>query len=197
MSGPAGVLSLYRDAPLPVRAHVRVRWATCPFRAVAAELPESGSVLEVGCGHGLLSLHLALASADRKVTGIDVDRDKLDAATGAADRAGLAATFEAVEGADLPTGPWDGIGIVDVLYLLSAGDQRSLLRACAERLAPGGVVHVATDSPPYAAQARRVLGADPRLELLADAPARPRTRFEQQALDAGRTVHDVAARRVG
>ncbi|HEV3498189.1 MAG TPA: class I SAM-dependent methyltransferase, partial [Actinomycetes bacterium] len=147
MSGAAGVLSLYRDAPLSVRAHVRVRWATCPFRAVAAELPESGSVLEVGCGHGLLSLHLALASADRKVTGIDVDRDKLDAATAAADRAGLAATFEAVEGAALPEGPWDGIAIVDVLYLLSAGDQRSLLRACAERLAPGGVLVVKEMAP--------------------------------------------------
>ena len=141
------VLSLYRRAPLQVRAHVLVRWATCPFRAVAAELPESGSILEVGCGHGLLSLHLALTSAGRKVTGIDVDRDKLDAATAAADRVGLAAAFEAVEGADLPEGPWDGIAIVDVLYLLDAGAQRALLRACAERLAPGGVLAVKEMAP--------------------------------------------------
>ncbi len=64
----------------------------------------------------------------------------------------------------------------------------------ADRLAAGGVVHVATDSPPYAAQARRVLGGCPGLELLAQAPPRPRTRFEQQALDAGRAAYDVAAR---
>ncbi len=141
------VLALYAGAPLQVRAHVRVRWATCPFPAVAAEFPASGSILEVGCGHGLLSLSLALASADRRVTGIDVDLDKLEAARAAAARGGLAVTFEAAEGGDLPDGPWDGIAIVDVLYLLSAADQRALLRACADRLARGGVLVVKEMAP--------------------------------------------------
>ncbi len=132
---------------MQARAHVGVRWATCPFKAVAAELPESGSILEVGCGHGLLSLHLALTSSRRRVTGIDVDEDKLAAARAAADRGGLAATFEAVQGGALPDGPWDGIVIVDVLYLLSADDQRSLLGSCAERLASGGVLVVKEMAP--------------------------------------------------
>jgi len=136
------VLSLFNGATLPVRAHVTVRWATCPFPAVAAQLPVAGRILEVGCGHGLLSLYLALGSADRRITGIDVDEDKLAAARAAAVGAGLAATFEAVTGATLPDGPWEGIAIVDVLYLLSAGDQRALLRSCAEALAPGGVLAV-------------------------------------------------------
>ncbi len=125
-----------------VRAHVAVRWATCPFPAVAAQLPAAGRILEVGCGHGLLSLYLALTGPDRRLTGIDVDTDKLGAAQAAADRAGLAATFETVVGASLPAGPWDGIAIVDVLYLLSAADQVALLRSCAEALAPGGVLAV-------------------------------------------------------
>ena len=141
------LLSLYDGAPLAARAHVRVRWATCPFRAVAAELPASGSMLEVGCGHGLLSLYLALSSPARRVTGIDVDVDKLDAARAAAARGGLRATFEVVEGGALPGGPWDGIAIVDVLYLLAAGDQRSLLRSCAGALAPGGVLAVKEMAP--------------------------------------------------
>jgi 2-polyprenyl-3-methyl-5-hydroxy-6-metoxy-1,4-benzoquinol methylase len=141
------VLALYAGAPLQVRAHVRVRWATCPFPAVAAELPASGSILEVGCGHGLLSLFLALGSAGRRVTGIDVDLDKLDAARAAAARGGLAVTFDEAEGGDLPDGPWDGIAIVDVLYLLAAADQGLLLRACAERLASGGVLAVKEMAP--------------------------------------------------
>ena len=141
------LLSLYSAAPPAVRLHVRVRWATCPLRAVAAQLPAAGSLLEVGCGHGLLSLYLALAGAGRTITGIDVDRDKLAAARAAAARAGLAATFQPVAGADLPEGPWEGIAIVDVLYLLDASDQRSLLRSCAERLAPGGVLAVKEMAP--------------------------------------------------
>lgn len=136
------VLPLFRGAPPTVRAHVAVRWASCPFAAVAAQLPLAGRILEVGCGHGLLSLYLALTSAERRVTGIDVDADKPAAARRAAAAAGLDATFDVVAGAALPDGPWEGIAIVDVLYLLSADDQRALLRSCAGELAPGGVLVV-------------------------------------------------------
>ena len=140
-------VALFDGAPLQARVHVRVRWTTCPFPAVAAVLPQSGSILEVGCGHGLLSLYLALESPDRRVTGVDVDGGKLGAARAAAARAALTVGFEAVEGGALPDGPWDGIAIVDVLYLLGADDQRALLRSCAERLAPGGVLAVKEMSP--------------------------------------------------
>lgn len=141
------LLALYRSASLLDRAHVRVRWATCPFRAVAAQVPQSGRVLEVGCGHGLLSLYLALASPDRRVTGIDVDEDKLAAASAAADGAGLPCTFEVVEGAALPEGPFDSVAIVDVLYLLDAADQLSLLKSCADLLSAGGVLVVKEMAP--------------------------------------------------
>jgi len=134
------VLSLYRSAPAMSRAHVAVRWATCPIPAVAAQLPPAGRILDVGCGHGLLALFLALESPDRQIVGVDVDEDKLAVARAAA--SGLAARFEAVAGGELPEGPWRGIGIIDVLYLLSADDQRSLLRSCAEALEPGGVLAV-------------------------------------------------------
>ena len=136
------VLSLYRGAPAMVRAHVAVRWATCPFPAVAAQLPASGRILDVGCGHGLLSLFLALSSSDRSITGIDVDEAKLGVARAAAAGAGLDARFQVVAGGALPEGPWAGISIVDVLYLLSADDQAALLRSCAAGLAPGGVLVV-------------------------------------------------------
>ncbi|MGI8983592.1 MAG: class I SAM-dependent methyltransferase [Acidimicrobiales bacterium] len=136
------VLALYRGAALPVRAHTALRWATCPFPAVAAPLPTAGRILEVGCGHGLLALYLALCSPARTVVGIDVDVDKLSAATAAAAGAGLDATFEVAAGAELPAGPWAGIAIVDVLYLLPAADQVALLRRCAELVDPGGTLVV-------------------------------------------------------
>jgi 2-polyprenyl-3-methyl-5-hydroxy-6-metoxy-1,4-benzoquinol methylase len=141
------LLALYRSAPRADRVHTRVRWATCPFRVVAAQLPAAGRMLEVGCGHGLLANYLALAAPDRQVIGVDVDTEKLEVARAAARGGGLDCTFEAVEGATLPDGPFDGIAVVDVLYLLEAEDQRSLLRSCAGRLAPGGVLAVKEMAP--------------------------------------------------
>lgn len=141
------VLSLYAGAPVSARAHVRVRWATCPFRAVASETPAAGSVLEVGCGHGLLSLYLALTSPARVVHGVDVDGGKLEAARGAAARGGLACTFGPMVGDNLPDGRWDAIAIVDVLYLLDAADQVGLLRSCSAALGAGGVLVVKEMAP--------------------------------------------------
>jgi len=136
------VLALYADAPALTRAHVRVRWATCPFPAVAAQVPTTGRVLEVGCGHGLLSMYLALTSTEREVHGIDVDEDKLALARVAATRGGLDCTFGRAEGGSLPEGPWDTIAIVDVLYLLGGADQVELLATCASALSPGGTLLV-------------------------------------------------------
>ncbi len=70
-----------------------------------------------------------------------------------------------------------------------------LVALVATRLRPGGVLHVATDSPAYAAQVRTVLERSPCLVPVAP-PPRVRTRFEQQGLDAGRPAHDLAAARV-
>jgi 2-polyprenyl-3-methyl-5-hydroxy-6-metoxy-1,4-benzoquinol methylase len=145
VSPASAVVALYRDAPLAVRAHVRVRWATCPLRAVAASVPGEGRVLEVGCGHGLLANYLALESGAREVHGIDVDGPKIEAARHAGQASG--ATFASLPPGRLPDGPWDAVAVVDVLYLLADDEQRRLLRACAARLAPGGVLVVKEMSP--------------------------------------------------
>ncbi len=138
-------LTLYSRAPLPVRAHVRGRWLSCPFRQVAAAVPPRGRVLEVGCGYGLFSCYLALASKDRDVLGIDVDLPKVVHARFAAEQArarGASCDFHLMPPGELPEDPWDAIVIVDVLYLLEPDAQAGLLHSCAEQLAPGGVLVV-------------------------------------------------------
>lgn len=141
---PDAVLDLYRSAGPRARAHVRVRWSTCPFEELARRVPAAGRILDLGCGHGAFSLALAMEHPGRRVTGVDIDADKLQAA-GAAAQAALrlghaVPEFRRIESGEIPPGPWDGIVIADVLYLLPEAEQESLLRLAARSLAPGGVL---------------------------------------------------------
>jgi 2-polyprenyl-3-methyl-5-hydroxy-6-metoxy-1,4-benzoquinol methylase len=141
MSDPGRrLLHAYHDAPRRDRFHVAARWRSCPFGAVEAHVPEAGTVLDIGCGHGLFSLLMAAASPDRMVTGVDVDRRKIELARQAAKAAELDnVQFEVAEPTDLPSGRWDAVTIVDVLYLLGSQHASRLVVAATEALAPGGM----------------------------------------------------------
>lgn len=139
------LLALYRDASAGVRLHTALRWSTCPFPAIEATVPTQGRVLEVGCGHGLLSLYLALSGGARQVRGVDIDAVKVDAARSAARQLSpgeAEVTFDAVTPGWLPDEQVDAVVIADVLYLLAPDDQRRLLSACARRVGPDGVLVV-------------------------------------------------------
>ncbi len=78
--------------------------------------------------------------------------------------------------------------------------QAPLVALLASRLAPGGVLHCATDWQPYAEQMLEVLGAEPLLENTAPGYAprpdyRPITKFETRGLKLGHGVWDLVFRR--
>jgi 2-polyprenyl-3-methyl-5-hydroxy-6-metoxy-1,4-benzoquinol methylase len=139
------VLALFDHAPKRDRLHVRGRFRTCPVALVDAEVPRRGRVLEVGCGHGLISAYLALSSSDREVNGVDIDPRKIAVASHAqshVDPKTVHLDFHHAVSGDVPAGPWDAIVIVDVLYLLEKTAEFALLDACVEPLAQGGVLVV-------------------------------------------------------
>jgi 2-polyprenyl-3-methyl-5-hydroxy-6-metoxy-1,4-benzoquinol methylase len=123
-------------------AHVWGRWLSAPFAEVEAQLPTSGQILEIGCGHGLFCVYAAVKGPNRQVLGTDIDAGKILSAQ----RAGLVLAprlrFERAVSGEVPAGGWDAIAILDVLYLLPAAAQRRLLAAAAAQLAPGGVLLV-------------------------------------------------------
>ena len=63
------------------------------------------------------------------------------------------------------------------------------------KLTPGGVLHAATDWQDYADHMLAVLSAEPGLERVEAAAARPSTKFELRGLKLGHKVHDFVFRR--
>ncbi len=140
----AAAQKLYRREAAGVRAFVFARHILAPLAAIAARLPATGAVLDVGCGHGLFSLALACADSRRRIVGIDPSPAKISVAL----RAGQG--FPALEFREglvqSVTGEqFDTIVVLDVLYLLPDPLKRSILEACRRLLTPGGVLLLKTN----------------------------------------------------
>ena len=147
-------LRQFRTAGPTSRLHTLARWWSAPFPAIEQALPRSGRLLEIGCGHGLFSTYAALAAPERRVHGVDIDPDKIAAAKAASGSLGDRVSFAVAPSGAVPEGPWDGVVIIDVLYLLPEEEQRRLLLEALATVAPGGVLVVKEMSPKPAWKAR-------------------------------------------
>lgn len=149
---PPRLSAAYATADLWTRLHVRYRVRMTPFGAIEALVPRSGSVLDVGCGHGVFSVWLAESSSQRTVHGVDVSEAKLVHARRAVAVAGLGDRVRidsVLPGWEPATSMYDSVVVNDVLYLLDEPHARRLLVSCCRALRPGGtlVVKEVSDSP--------------------------------------------------
>ncbi|MTA45541.1 MAG: methyltransferase domain-containing protein [Actinobacteria bacterium] len=140
-------LELWRDLPRSARLHTNIRWWTAPFEALEVEVPRSGNILEVGCGHGVFTTFLAVSSVERRVVGIDIDAEKIALAKqsvlGLRDgEANLSFDHRASGDVPLIDGGWDAIVFADVLYLLPLEARTALLAECVDALSMNGVLVV-------------------------------------------------------
>ncbi|HKZ38502.1 MAG TPA: 1-acyl-sn-glycerol-3-phosphate acyltransferase [Chryseolinea sp.] len=102
-------------------------------------LPLKGTILDLGCGYGFLSYTLQFLSAQRKITGVDYDEEKI----GVASHGYLKTDRLHFFCADVTTfklEKYDGIIISDVLHYLEYNEQEILLGRCMDALNDGGVL---------------------------------------------------------
>ena len=139
MRAPADLLRLYGGAPAATRLFMRIRLLLSDMERVERETPRTGTILELGCGHGLFSNLLALRSPGRRVIGIDLSPEKIRHARASI---GGRSNIEFISGdmLELQLPACDAITIVDVTYLLPLGEQQRLLQECRRLLRPGGVL---------------------------------------------------------
>ncbi len=126
----------YRSFPLRARAHVLIRFLTCPFLRVVKHVPPGARVLDLGAGHGIFSI----LARDRGAWPVAVDPD-----------ARKVRKLEGIESAigydDCIRGTFDAVVIVDVLYKMPIAEWDGLLERLRHRLKPGGVLIVKEHDP--------------------------------------------------
>ncbi|MEA2707021.1 MAG: hypothetical protein QOH22_1809 [Gemmatimonadaceae bacterium] len=147
------ITSLFSGAPLSTRSFIWLRWKLTPYREIAEVLPKAGRILDLGSGHGLLSLALAMGSERREVIGIDHDTARVRLAERAVARRESSPTprFEVgdLESAltTFASGSLSGIAMIDILHYLGPDAQNALVREAARVLEPGGVLAVREVDP--------------------------------------------------
>lgn len=142
------IASLFAEAPLPTRCFIWLRWSLTPYRQIASLLPGRGRVLDLGSGHGLLSLALSMNPDRREIIGIDHDPKRVRLAEGAAARLESVSKPRFEVGdlekglARFASGSLSGIAMIDILHYFAPDGQAALLHEAARVLELGGILAV-------------------------------------------------------
>ena len=118
------------------RAHVLIRFLTCPFLRVLRFAPANATLLDIGAGHGLFSV-LARENGARPAA-IDPDARKVRKLGGIKSVVGYDDCIRAT---------FDAVAIIDVLYKMPINDWDSFLDRIGRRLKPGGTLLIKEHDP--------------------------------------------------
>jgi 2-polyprenyl-6-hydroxyphenyl methylase/3-demethylubiquinone-9 3-methyltransferase len=132
-------LKVFDSLPFKERLFVRARLALAPLETLAAKA-QGTTILDVGCGHGVLVALLAEAHPGRHVVGIDPDERKIawaKASIGRAANVELRACLIETLAAERP-GSFDSVIVADVFCLVARSAWPSFLDAARRLLRPGG-----------------------------------------------------------
>jgi 2-polyprenyl-3-methyl-5-hydroxy-6-metoxy-1,4-benzoquinol methylase len=140
--GPVGEIIRAYDDPI-VRAYCRVRFGILRQRflhEIGQYLPESGEVLDVGCGFGLFSLYYAMASPTRFIHGLDLNGRRIAVARHAAARLRLDnVAYEQEDALDFKGGgEYAAAYMFDIVHHIPPACVAPLLTALHRCLTPGG-----------------------------------------------------------
>lgn len=128
-----------------VRVYARIRFLILRqifLQEIGQYLPRQGRILDLGCGFGLFSLYFAIDAPARKITGVDLDPERIRAAEECARKLGVqnveytTSNVLAWDGA----GPFDAIFMLDLIHHLPKDQVADFLSRVAQRVVPGGVL---------------------------------------------------------
>jgi tRNA (guanine-N7-)-methyltransferase len=185
-----------------------IEYAKAPLDFERAFGRKAPAILEIGFGMGDTTAHIARAMPEKDFIGVEVHTPGVGSLLKQIGEQGIGnlrlIQHDAVEVLNqmIPDASLAGVHVFfpDPWHKARHNKRRLIqgpfVRLLAEKLAPGGYIHCATDWEDYAVQMLDVLGAEPLLRNTAQdyapQPAyRPLTKFENRGLKLGHGVWDL------
>jgi len=168
-------------------------WRPALVQAIAGDTPHGGTVVEVGCGTGSLTLALATARCDATVLGVDADPTILALARGKPGADAVTWMQGRADSFALPAASADVVVCSLLLHHLGDEAKARALAHIAGLLSRTGVLHIADWGPPRAPAG--ALGA--RALQLFDGRSGPQSLLDGQLSAMLATAGLTASRRHG
>lgn len=142
--GREAISNIARHLPPIERAYANIRFAIMRPKLLSVMdllLPESGRILDIGCGFGLFSAYFGQTHPGRTIVGVDPDARRVEMARRVAAGLGLPSQFHQGDARTLSfVEPFDAAYVLDVMHHIPKDDQRAVLADLRDRLKPHGTL---------------------------------------------------------
>jgi len=142
--GREAVANIARLLPPVERVYANIRFAIMRPKLLSVMdllLPESGRILDIGCGFGLFSAYFGQTHPGRRITGVDPDGRRIEIARRVAEGLKLESKFLQGDARTLAFAePFDAAYVLDVMHHIPKDDQLAVLADLRDRLAPHGTL---------------------------------------------------------
>lgn len=162
--GEEAIARIARSLPLVERAYANIRFSILRPKLLSVMdllLPDSGRILDIGCGFGLFAAYFGQTQPDRRIVGVDPNARRIEMAKRVCESIGLKDnTFLAGDARDIALdGTFDGAYVLDVMHHIPEADQLPMLARLRDLLAPRGVLVMKdiTTEPAFGLEFTRLL----------------------------------------
>ena len=121
--------------------YVRIKWKfeSKNFEYYNKLIGSRKTILDVGCGYGYLDFYLSLKNADRIITGIDYDHEKINVAQNSLGKL-ESVSFVAQDIKEYKFNQYDVVILNDVLHYFSTESQKNILNNSVRSLSEKGLL---------------------------------------------------------
>ncbi len=143
------ILSLCKRGKI-FRFFTRLKFSLIPFNKISELLPDEGQIYELGSGYGFEAAYLALDKPGRVVTGIDIDKKRVETAKNITEKVSNL-RFSCADIKEVDLSESNGILMVSFLHHLQYPDQVALIKKCYDSLTANGTLLILdpVNHPPF------------------------------------------------